>query len=119
MPPYSQKNLVSDDTAYAYGVVGHLEDRQLEVSVDTHVHRVSKRLGIIRPTINANQAHEVLARITPPTWVYTLHVHLIRHGRQVCHAQRPDCAHCPLFVACSYAGSMNPHEEHFPNSEVT
>ncbi len=79
--------------------------------VDTHVHRVSKRLGLIGANVNANQAHEVFARITPPEWVYTLHVHLIRHGRQVCHAQRPACEHCPLFIACAYAGGVSVYEE--------
>ena len=106
MPPYSQKNLISDDTAYAYGVVGHLEDRQLEVSVDTHVHRVSKRLGLISPKVSADQAHEVFAQITPPEWIYPLHVGLIRHGRQVCHAQRPECDKCPLYGECAFVGSV-------------
>jgi endonuclease III len=75
--------------------------------VDTHVHRVSKRLGLIRPNVSADQAHEVFAKITPPEWVYPLHVNLIRHGRQVCHAQRPKCSQCPLYSECAYVGSVN------------
>jgi len=110
MPPCSQRNLIRDDTACAYGVVGHLEERQLEVWVDTHVHRTSRRLGLIGPKVSADQAHEIFARITPPEWAYTLHVGLIRHGRQVCHAQRPDCLHCPLYAECAYAGSVNPQK---------
>ena len=74
--------------------------------VDTHVHRVSKRLGLIGPRVNADQAHEVFAKITPPAWVYPLHVGLIRHGRQVCHAQRPACAECSLYGECAYVGSI-------------
>ena len=74
--------------------------------VDTHVHRVSKRLGLIGPKVNADQAHEVFAKITPPAWIYPLHVGLIRHGRQVCHAQRPACAQCSLYGECAYVGSI-------------
>jgi len=74
--------------------------------VDTHVHRVSKRLGLIGRKVNADQAHEVFAKITPPAWIYPLHVGLIRHGRQVCHAQRPACAQCSLYGECAYVGSI-------------
>jgi endonuclease-3 len=74
--------------------------------VDTHVHRVSTRLGLIGPKVNADQAHEVFAKITPPAWIYPLHVGLIRHGRQVCHAQRPACAECSLYGECAYVGSI-------------
>ena len=78
--------------------------------VDTHVFRVSKRLGLIGPKVNADQAHEIFARITPPEWIYPLHVNLIRHGRQVCHAQRPNCMQCTLYKACAYVGSVNAQE---------
>src|SRR5437868_5256390 len=78
--------------------------------IDTHVWRTSKRLGLIGPKVNADQAHTVFAKITPPEWVYPLHVNLIRHGRQVCHAQRPSCEQCPLYKACAYVGSINPQE---------
>lgn len=71
--------------------------------IDTHVHRVSKRLGLIGPKVNADQAHVVFARITPPEWVYSLHVNLIRHGRKICHAQRPECGRCPLYSECLFA----------------
>ena len=78
--------------------------------VDTHVFRVSKRLGLIGPKVNADQAHEVFATITPQEWIYPLHVNLIRHGRQVCHAQRPNCMQCTLYSECAYVGSVNPQE---------
>src|SRR5579872_1295436 len=67
--------------------------------VDTHVHRVSRRLGLIGPKVSADQAHELFAEIVPPEWVYPLHVNLIRHGRQICHPQKPKCNKCPLFHA--------------------
>jgi endonuclease-3 len=78
--------------------------------IDTHVHRVSKRLGLIGPKVSADQAHEIFAKIMPPEWVYPLHVNLIRHGRQVCHAQRPNCSQCTLYRECAYVGSVNPQE---------
>lgn len=82
--------------------------------VDTHVHRVSQRLGLIGPKVNADQAHEVFARAVPPGWVYPLHVNLIRHGRQICHAQQPACQACPLYSECAYVGSVNAQETAIP-----
>jgi endonuclease III len=78
--------------------------------IDTHVFRVSKRLGLIGPKVNADRAHNVFAGSVPPDWVYPLHVNLIRHGRQVCHAQRPNCGECTLYSQCAYVGSVNPQE---------
>ena len=78
--------------------------------VDTHVHRVSKRLGLIGPKVNADQAHAIFARYTPPEWVYPLHVNLIRHGRRICHAQRPECTECTLYKQCAYVGSVDVQE---------
>ena len=75
--------------------------------VDTHVHRVSQRLGLIGPKVNADQAHDLFDRMTPPQWVYPLHVNLIRHGRRICHAQHPECDKCPLYSQCAYVGSVN------------
>ncbi len=78
--------------------------------VDTHVLRVSKRLGLLRPNVNADKAHEYFVKVAPSDWVYALHVHLIRHGRQVCHAQRPECTKCSLYKECAFVGSVNPQE---------
>jgi endonuclease III len=78
--------------------------------VDTHVFRVSRRLGLIGPKVSADRAHEIFARITPPEWVYSLHVNLIRHGRQICHAQRPECTRCALYTECAFVGSVNVQE---------
>ncbi|HUU91697.1 MAG TPA: endonuclease III [Phycisphaerae bacterium] len=68
--------------------------------VDTHVHRVSRRLGLIGPKVSAEKAHDLLPRIVPPEKVYAFHVLLIQHGRQVCHARRPDHAACVLRDLC-------------------
>jgi endonuclease-3 len=48
--------------------------------------------------------------MVPPEWVYALHVNLIRHGQQICHAQRPACDACPLYMECAYVGSVNSEE---------
>lgn len=70
--------------------------------VDTHVWRVTKRLGLIGPRVSADAAHDMLLALFPPGWRHTLHVDLIRHGRQICHAQRPECGRCPLRSECLY-----------------
>ena len=78
--------------------------------VDTHVHRVSKRLGLIGARVNADQAHLIFARIAPAEWVDALHINLIKHGRTICHAQRPECGRCPLYEECVHVGSINPQK---------
>ena len=78
--------------------------------VDTHVHRTARRLGLIGPKVSAEQAHALFARVTPPEWVYPLHVNLIRHGRHICHAQRPECSRCSLYNECAYVGSVDVQE---------
>jgi endonuclease-3 len=72
------------------------------MAVDTHVHRVSQRLGLIGPKVSADRAHEIFLEIVPPEWVYPLHVQLIWHGREICHAQRPKCQRCILYPECTY-----------------
>ena len=68
--------------------------------VDTHVHRVSRRLGLIDPHIDAAKAHEQLAQLVPPQRVLEFHIQLIRHGRQICLARAPRCGHCVLQDRC-------------------
>lgn len=74
--------------------------------VDTHVERTSKRLGLIGAKVSADQAHVVFERIVPAEWAYPLHVNLIRHGRRICHAQRPACERCPLRLECAYYAGL-------------
>ena len=70
------------------------------MAVDTHIFRVSKRLGIIGPKVNADKAHEVLEAAMPPEDVYPFHAAFITHGRQVCKAQRPLCGDCVVNYGC-------------------
>ena len=70
--------------------------------VDTHVHRVSRRLELIGERTSAARAHEDLAAACPPRLVYAFHVLLIRHGRQTCTARRPRCGQCALRTLCRW-----------------
>jgi len=77
--------------------------RKPVLPVDTHVHRVSRRLGLIGPRTSAEKAHEDLARLVPPSRVLEFHVQLIRHGRTLCSARNPQCEDCPLVDLCDEA----------------
>jgi endonuclease-3 len=70
--------------------------------VDTHVHRVSMRLGLVPAKATAEQAHDLLEALLDPAEVYPLHILLIKHGRRLCRARRPLCGQCPLMDACPF-----------------
>jgi len=70
--------------------------------VDTHVYRVSQRLGLIGPRTNAEKAHTELEAIVPPDDRYNFHIYVISYGRDICHAQRPQCEQCVLTKWCDY-----------------
>ena len=72
--------------------------------VDTHVHRVSRRLGLIGPKVSAEAAHAILEAAIPPGQMYDAHMLLIRHGRVLCKALRPRCDPCPLTASCPKVG---------------
>ena len=70
------------------------------MAVDTHIYRVSRRLGLIGPKVSADKAHEILEGAMPPEDVYPFHAAFITHGRQVCKAQRPLCGACVVSYGC-------------------
>ncbi len=70
--------------------------------VDTHVHRVSKRLGLIGPKVSRERAHVELEHLVPEEAYYPFHLNLIRHGRSVCSSRKPRCESCPLQQLCTY-----------------
>jgi|SRR5581483_651222 len=78
--------------------------------IDTHVGRILQRLGIVGPRVSNEAAHKLLDTVLPSEWVYPLHVNLIRHGRQICHSQRPECTVCTLYNDCAYVGNVNVQE---------
>lgn len=73
--------------------------------VDTHVHRVGRRLGLIGEKTGADRAHTELAGLIPPGLAYRLHAALIAHGRAVCRARSPRCSECPLAPRCPSSGT--------------
>ncbi|MCL4309447.1 MAG: endonuclease III [Actinomycetota bacterium] len=68
--------------------------------VDTHVFRVAKRLDFLDVKATRQSAHRILGAITPPDDVYSFHVNLVRHGRQICKAARPRCNDCVIEPLC-------------------
>jgi endonuclease-3 len=70
--------------------------------VDTHVHRVARRLGLIPDTASREKAHELLEALVPPDIYYPFHLNLIAHGRAVCHARNPKHDRCLLRNECVY-----------------
>ena len=68
--------------------------------VDTHVFRVARRLGLIDSRVSIAKAHNLLQEQIPPQKVYQFHLHMIEHGRRVCHARQPDCDECVLKGIC-------------------
>jgi endonuclease-3 len=70
--------------------------------VDTHVHRLSGRIGLRPEKMNAEKAHDHLEALFPPETYYPAHLNLIRLGREICNARRPNCPACPLQDLCKY-----------------
>lgn len=70
--------------------------------VDTHVHRVSRRLGLIDESMNREKAHDELAKIAPVGSYFEFHINLIEHGRAICKSRRPRCEECFLTDVCAY-----------------
>jgi endonuclease-3 len=75
--------------------------------VDTHVHRVSTRIGFLPAGVNADKAHPIMETIVPPEDYYAFHINLIQHGRSICHARGPRCERCPLTDCCDYFQGLN------------
>ena len=71
--------------------------------VDTHVHRVTRRLGLVPPNTSADRADRVLHELVPEGLRTPLHVALIRLGREICKAPTPRCGICPLKDICPTA----------------
>jgi len=70
--------------------------------VDTHVHRVARRLGLIPDRTTREKAHDLLEALVPPETYYAFHINLIAHGRAVCHARSPQHGRCVLREDCDY-----------------
>jgi endonuclease-3 len=70
--------------------------------VDTHIYRVTGRLGIRPQKMSADQTHKFLEDLLPQETYYDAHLNIIRLGREICHARNPACPRCPLRDICQY-----------------
>jgi endonuclease III len=70
--------------------------------VDTHVYRVTGRIGLRPEKMTVEQAHPHLESLFPPKTYYAAHLNIIRLGREICQARRPRCEVCPIINLCDY-----------------
>jgi endonuclease III len=75
--------------------------------VDTHIYRVSGRLGLRPQDISLEQTHDLLEASMKPEDYYAAHLNLIRLGREICHARNPECGRCPLNDICEYVKTLS------------
>lgn len=76
--------------------------------VDTHIYRVTGRIGLRPAKMTVEQAHVHLEKLFEPDTYYAAHLNLIRLGRQVCHPRKPDCPVCPVRRLCDYEPKTQP-----------
>ena len=70
--------------------------------VDTHIYRITGRLGLRPPKMSVEQTHQHLEALFRPETYYNLHLNIIRLGREICKARNPLCEKCPLKDLCQY-----------------
>ena len=75
--------------------------------VDTHVYRITGRVGLRPEKISVEKAHPYLESVFPPDSYYAAHLNIIRLGREICKARKADCAQCPLLEICDYAKTQS------------
>ncbi|GAB4520922.1 MAG: endonuclease III [Anaerolineales bacterium] len=78
--------------------------------VDTHIYRISGRLGLRPERLSVEAAHDHLGALFPPETCYPAHLNLIRLGREICKARRPACGRCPLRSLCPSAARFEEKE---------
>lgn len=70
--------------------------------VDTHIYRVTGRIGLRPASMNVEKAHDFFEGLFPPESYYAAHLNIIRLGREICVARKPRCPECPLKDLCDY-----------------
>ena len=96
-------------------VITSVVDRQPNMAVDTHVMRVSKRIGLVSQSMSTPLAIErELVRNIPTHYIHQAHHWLILHGRYICVARSPRCEVCGLKPACRYYQKMAAPQERLP-----
>ena len=83
-------------------VITSVIDQQPNMAVDTHVFRVSSRLGLTSNAKTPLAAEKQLVAHIPPEYIHRAHHWLILHGRYICTARNPSCNKCPLSGICKY-----------------
>jgi endonuclease III len=96
-------------------VLGNAYGKKVGVTVDTHVTRVSNRLGLTKHAVDAVKIEQDLMRVVPQEdWTIFSHL-LIHHGRAICQARKPKCDQCPLLPHCpagqKFVRTMKPTDE--------
>ena len=71
--------------------------------VDTHIYRVSGRIGLRPPKLNVEKTHQYFKMIGEPTTFKDLHLNIISLGRSYCQARKPKCQHCPVLELCDFS----------------
>jgi endonuclease-3 len=81
--------------------------------VDTHVHRVSQRIGLIGPKVNPTAAHPLLLALLPsdPVVLITFHKDMLKHGQEICIWSTPRCERCPMTSICDWYGANRAGKE--------
>jgi endonuclease-3 len=74
--------------------------------VDTHIYRVTGRIGLRSERMTVEQAHPHLESLFPPETYYPAHLNIIRLGREICTARRPYCEKCPIVNLCDYGQTV-------------
>jgi len=74
--------------------------------VDTHIYRVTGRIGLRPEKMTVEDAHILLEKLFPPEAYYAAHLNIIRLGREICGARKPACPRCPLRGLCNYAKNL-------------
>ena len=75
--------------------------------VDTHIYRVTGRIGLRPAKMTVEQAHAYLESLFPPETYYAAHLNLIRLGREICTARRAYCEKCPILKLCDYGKNVS------------
>jgi len=100
-------------------VLGNAFDQNVGVVVDTHVTRVSNRLGLTKHAVDAVKIEQDLMQIVPrEQWTLWSHL-LIHHGRQICQARKPRCTQCPLLPFCPAGAKFTAAEKKKAGKKVS
>ena len=79
--------------------------------VDTHIYRVTGRIGLRPERMTVEETHRYLEELLPPETYYAAHLNIIRLGREICAARKPACERCPLREICNYAKLLTGTDE--------